>query len=114
MAHLTRGTSLRVDDARVVGSSRPANLSWRRMGAFVRVEAEAPYKGKGGRARVYVGGLVKRRSYSLYIDGAARGKVRADGTGTASVSLNIGTRHVVEVGGRRGGYYPAAAPKRSR
>jgi hypothetical protein len=99
---LVRGVSLSDGEKLILGASRPANLAWRRSGAGVLVEAEAPYKDKLGSTTIKVGGLGPGASYPLQIDGKSSKTVAADRAGVATLNVDLSVRRTVRLGATRG------------
>ncbi|MFW5739835.1 MAG: DUF4962 domain-containing protein, partial [Myxococcota bacterium] len=95
MTALARGRALSLEGETIVQSDRDANLTWRPTSTGGRLEVEAPYKESGGDAIVHVGTLVGSANYCVSIDGYGAGKVTADASGVASLSIDITSGHTV-------------------
>ena len=100
-ALLTRGTTLSAGGKLILGASRVANVSCRREGDVLVVEAEAPYKAQGARTTLLVGGFPPRSETRLFIDGAPHKKLSADDNGVVTVPVDLSERHTIQFGGTR-------------
>jgi hypothetical protein len=94
-ALIARATSLDVDGKTILGSDSEANLTWRPNAVGGRLEVEPPYKEAGNNLTLAVGGLDAAGDYCVSVDGVASGKVTADGSGVAELSLDVQTKREV-------------------
>ena len=95
-ALLVRGRSLSLAGKTILGASKPANLAWRRLIAGAEVEAEAPYKTKGGSITISVGGLKPRTGYPLFLDGKRVRTLVADPSGDVFV-VGVFSKNVLQI-----------------
>jgi len=97
MALLVNGTSLTLNGKTLLGASRPANVSFRREGNKITVEAEASYRKKAGATTLRIGGLARMSRYTVTVDGGRAGPKAADGSGVVRVDVDLSARRVIEL-----------------
>ncbi|MBN1808785.1 MAG: heparinase II/III family protein [Planctomycetes bacterium] len=92
---LVRGGSLRFKGKTLLSAPGDVNAAFRIDRNAVAVDAEAPYKSKGRKVSVSVGGFPSGRTFGLYKDGKRVSSARAGALGTVSLPLDLAERSSV-------------------
>ena len=79
----------------IVRSTKPANIAWRREKKTFRIEIEAPYKAKGGKTSLEVGGLRKGATVRVTVSDEKAKRLKVGPRGTVKVSVDLSERRTI-------------------